>query len=86
MQFGITSVDKVRAVTPSDTVDLPDGLPYCLYVGSTAGGTDVTFIDNTGTTVLMSGVVAGTSYPFRPKRIKATGTTATSMLVGYNEG
>lgn len=85
MQFGITPVDKIRAITPSDTVSFPDGLCDCIYVGSIAGGATIVGVDNTGTTVTISGVVAGTLYPFRLKRINSTSTTASSLLAGYNE-
>lgn len=66
-----------QPVTPSDTVDLA----YCtrgLYVGGAGNVTVV--MQGDGSTVLFTGVPAGTVLPIAVARVKATGTTATSMV------
>ncbi len=83
-QSVINPVDKLRAVTPSDSANLPDGICSGIYVGSVGGGTAVSFVDNTGATVTLSGLAAGTVYPFRTSRIRSTGTTATGLFALYN--
>jgi len=53
-------------------------LPRALWIG---GAGDVTLIllkDSLAVTLV--GIPAGTLLPVRPKRIKATGTTATSLV------
>ncbi len=71
---------NIAAVTPSDTVDLPNS--GILYVGG-AGDIKITAIN--GGTVVLLGVPAGTWIDrIRVKRVFATGgTTATSILVAY---
>jgi len=73
-----------KAVTPSNTVLLPDGPCSTLYIGSTAGGTGLVYLDMHGNTVTLTGLVAGTVYPFRALRVNSTGTTVTSIVAGYN--
>jgi len=65
-------------ISPSDTADL-DRPTRGIYVGG-AGNLTVTFVES-GEAVLITGVLAGTVYPFRVKRVYSTGTTAT-LLVG----
>lgn len=64
------------AITPSDTIDLPFR-PRALRVQT--GGTLV-LRDVNGTEISYM-VTAGEIIPFRPMRVKATGTTAT--VVGW---
>ena len=74
-----TDTSPIRAgktVTPSDTVDLPDAV-RALYIGvagnlaiETVDGSDLTFI----------AVTAGSIYPFKAKKVKSTGTTASSIV------
>ena len=64
------------AVTPSDTTDLTY-VSRWLFVG---GAGNVTCIMADGTTVLFTGILAGTLLPIRCSRVKATGTTATLMV------
>ena len=63
-------------ITPSDTVDLPR-LPKALYV---TGDGDLSLQDREGN-VLLYPVSAGQVLPFRPVRVRATGTTAT--VIGW---
>jgi hypothetical protein len=71
------------AVTPNDGADL-GSVPKALYVG---GGGDITMIGTNAAPgaagVLWKAVPAGAVLPFRPRRILATGTTATSILAIY---
>lgn len=69
------------AVTPSDSVDLTD-VPKALYIG-VGGNISVDPVDGPGTAVIFP-VVAGQVFDFvRVKRVRATGTTATSIVGGY---
>lgn len=77
---GLTSpADNATAVTPSDSADLAFN-SRALYVGGAgnlvvtmAGGGDVTF----------TAVPAGSILPIRVSRVKATSTTATSIINLY---
>lgn len=65
---------------PSDTVDLPqpcDGV----WVG---GAGNVAAVMQDGTFAIFMAVPAGVALPIRAKRINATGTTATNLLVLYD--
>lgn len=74
---------KMRAVTPSDSADLPDGQTRGLYIGSISGGAGMSVIDATGATVTIAGLVAGAVYPFKVRRVRSSGTTASSILALY---
>ena len=67
---------SAQAITPSDTNDI-ETASRAIYVGSGGdlavkmlGGADITFV----------GLNAGTILPIRVSRIKATGTTAGSIV------
>ena len=68
------------AVTPSDTVNLVQGITRGLYVGASG---NVKVIDAVGTTVTLNGLVAGVFHPVRVKRVFATDTTATGIVALY---
>jgi hypothetical protein len=69
-------------VVPSDTTDylsdVGQVVPKGLYVGG-AGTVRVRLVDDV-TTVDFVAVTAGTLLPVRPRRILATGTTATNIV------
>lgn len=67
-------------VTPSDTEDLAGGATKGLYVG---GSGNVVVVMANGDEVTFTGLSAGIVHPFSVKRVKATGTTATSIVVVY---
>jgi hypothetical protein len=69
-------ISFVFAVTPSDSVDLPE-TTRALYVGG-AGNVRLTARD--GGTVTYTGVAAGQRLPIRAVRVLATGTTATNII------
>ena len=68
--------NNAAAVTPSDTVDLTDVTRY-VWVG---GAGNLVVITLGGQTVTITGIPAGTLLPIRVSRVKATNTTATSVL------
>lgn len=67
---------KFLTIVTSDGVDVASPIRG-LYVGGTG---DVTAIDHAGTSVVFKAVPVGTTLPICPKRIMATGTTATLMI------
>lgn len=68
-------VPHAAAVTPSDTVNLPE-ITTALYIG-VAGNVQVTMMD--GAVVLFSNFAAGWQ-PIRVSRVWNTGTTATNII------
>lgn len=65
------------AVTPSDTVDLTN-YARSIYVGGV--GTVRVDMVGSGASIDFVGVQAGTVLPISVKRIRSTGTTATSIV------
>lgn len=65
------------AVTPDDNNDLLF-VPRGVYCG-TAG--NLTIQDIAGETVTFSNIAAGVIHPLAPKRIMATGTTASQIVI-----
>tara|TARA_R110000851_G_scaffold287513_3_gene441553 strand:- start:21661 stop:21903 length:243 start_codon:yes stop_codon:yes gene_type:complete len=70
--------DNAEVVTPHDANPLPNG--GLLYVG---GAGDVSVVTTQGNAVVFKGVGAGQILPIRVRRVKATDTTATDILVLY---
>lgn len=74
------------AITPDDTHDLGDpagsnatgAFTWGIFVGG-AGNLKVDLVN--GGTVTFTGMLVGTFYPLRIKRVYATGTSAT-LLIG----
>ncbi len=64
------------AVSPSDSADLADVI-RALYVGG-SGNVAVTLLS--GADVRLTGVAGGTLLPLRVRAVRATGTTATSLV------
>lgn len=76
----VTVITEVEAVTPSDSADLPGALSRGLYVGTSG---DVALIPAEGESpVTLVGLAAGLWHPISARRILATGTTATGILIG----
>lgn len=74
------SAVDAKAVTPSDTVNLPNGPARAVYVGSggdlrivTGGGSDVTFFN----------VLSGQLLPVMAVRVFASGTNASNIVAVY---
>lgn len=72
---------KLRAVTPSDTVNLPEGVCRALWVG-VAGNVTVLAEDDT-LAVTLTASSAGQIIPVRTRRVNSTNTTATTIVAMY---
>lgn len=68
---------NAEAVTPNDSTKIRPTVG--LYVGG-AGNIVVVMAGEGGTTVTLSGVVAGSFLPLSVKQVKSTGTTATLII------
>lgn len=68
------------AVTPSNDADLPNGECRALYVGATG---NLSLDVGNSTAVVFVGVPAGTVLPVRAKRVRVTGTDASSIVALY---
>jgi hypothetical protein len=73
------SFEAARAVTPSDTVDLPDGPCNALHI-SVAGALKIH--DGSGTAVTFANVPVGV-FRVIAVRVFATGTAATGIVALY---
>lgn len=67
------------AVTPSDTVNLVNGVCRAIHVN---GAGNVKFSDARGNAVTVT-LVAGMPIPYAASRIWSTGTTATGIFAVY---
>lgn len=76
----VASSPHFTVCTPSNTVDLPE-TTRAIWVG-VAGDVKVDSAEG-DTAVVIPNVSAGMMHSFRVKRVYATGTTATSILVIY---
>ncbi|HEY0274703.1 MAG TPA: hypothetical protein VGC31_01340 [Paenirhodobacter sp.] len=76
-QPGLTApASDAFSVTPSDATDL-SRTARAVYIGS-AGSLSGVMVS--GETVAFTGLQAGMVYPFRLRRIRATGTTAGGIV------
>lgn len=81
--MSLTNLDIARgafAITPSDTVPLPQ-TANGLYIGTAAPGT-LTVVCQDGSTVLFGAVIAGAIIPLSVTKVMAAGTTV-SNIVGF---
>lgn len=69
------------AVTPTDAINLGNGPTRAIYVTGT-GNVAGTMADGT-TTVVLTGIPAGTIVPIAMKIIASTSTTATGIFALY---
>lgn len=77
---GVTgAITGAVAVTPHDSTNLA-AISRALYVGA-AGNVSVVLAD--GVAVTLVGLAAGVWHPMRVRRVNATLTTATGIVVGY---
>lgn len=67
------------AITPSDSSDLA-AETRGLWVGASG---DLALVLASGDEVILAGAIAGSLLPLRVRRVKATGTTATSLVGLY---
>lgn len=77
---GIQASPIFGVITPNDNTDLPY-ITRGVYVGVT-GDVSVVAAGN-GATVVFAGVAGGTILPIQVTRIRATGTTSTSVVALY---
>ena len=77
----IYPVSNWASVTPSDTARLSGGRCRAILIG--VGG-NVAVRNEDGTTTTLVGLVAGGLYPVSTDQILSTGTTATSIVAGYD--
>jgi hypothetical protein len=68
-----------RAITPSDSADIPNGMIRGFYV-AVAGDVKCTMGD--GAVCTWPALSAGVPHPIQAKRIWSTGTTATGIVGG----
>jgi hypothetical protein len=64
------------AITPADAADLSE-VTRSLYVG---GPGNISVVMLSGAQLTFQGLAAGTILPVRVRRVRATGTTATSIV------
>lgn len=75
----VTGIARSYDVTPSDSVDLPNGVCAALSVAA-AGDVKITYASGvTSTTYLQAGIW----HPMDVTRVWSTGTTATGVEAGY---
>lgn len=72
-------VDHIAEVTPDDDTDLSNVSRY-VYVG---GAGNIVVVTAAGEEVTLHAIAVGELHPIRAKRIKATGTTATNIRIGW---
>jgi len=75
----LMSYSRAVVLTPSDSADLAN-VAAALWVG---GAGNISLDTPDGTTVLISGIPAGTVLPVRVRRVRSTSTTAT-LIVGLD--
>ena len=75
-----TSASGARAVTVSDSLDLPLAPCDGLYVGA-AGDVKLTMAN--GDVITFSTLAAGIVHPLKARRVWSTGTTATGPIAIY---
>lgn len=73
-------VIRAVGVVPSDTVNLVDGITKGVYVGVDG---DLSAVLADGSEFVFKNLAGGCVHPISVKRIKATGTTATSIGAMY---
>lgn len=77
---GLTApATRFFAITPSDSTDLP-AKPRAIWVG---GAGNLAVSNDQGDSQVLQGIAAGTLLPISPDRVRATGTTATSLIGLY---
>jgi hypothetical protein len=77
----LDSYNVWKPITPSDTVNLPDGVSGGVWVG--VGGDVAAVMGNNVMPVVLAAVPTGAWLPIAAKRINATGTTATGLVALY---
>jgi len=74
---------KARAVTPSDTVNLPGGISLGIFIGTATACNIAMILQNDTTAVTWGNVQSGSVLPARAKRVMSANTTCTGILALY---
>lgn len=74
----VSSATTWVSITPNNSTEID--VPRAIYVG---GAGDISLTGSNDVAVTFVGVAAGTTLSVRPKIIRATGTTATSIVALY---
>jgi hypothetical protein len=77
----LDSYNVWKPITPSDTVNLPDGVSGGVWVG--VGGDVAAVMQNGTMPVVLAAVPTGAWLPIAAKRINSTGTTASGLVALY---
>ena len=81
MNGELASIKQAAAVDPSGSNVVLDSITRGLYVGVT--GDVVVIFAGDSAAVTLVGLAAGVWHPMQIQQINQTGTTATSIVVGY---
>jgi hypothetical protein len=73
--------NHAAAVTPSDTVMLPSGSAWLSFANS---GAQTLIIDTVGGEVGVSILLPSGMWPIRALKVRATGTTVTSIVTYWD--
>lgn len=78
--YWLSTAINADAVTPNDSADLTDHAIKGLWVGGTGS---IVLTTVAGDDVTIAAVPAGAIVPIQVARVKATGTTASSIVALY---
>lgn len=76
IKYETISAYRFSTITPSDTNVLPDSI-RAIYIG---GAGNLSVVNQDGTPVVFSGLVAGTILAIQTNKVMLTGTTATNLV------
>jgi fructose-1,6-bisphosphatase len=79
-QLNSGAARKAAAVTPSDTLDLPNFAVRGLFVGTAQTSLTIDPVDGVGN-VALGAIAAGTVIPIQVRRVRATGTSPGTGIV-----
>lgn len=72
-----------QAYTPTNGVDIPVEGGANVYIGGTGNLEVVMYGDSTNTAVVFNNIAEGVVHPIKVKRVLATNTTATNIVLVY---
>ncbi len=74
---------KARAVTPSDTVNLPDGTALGIFIGNPVACNIAMILEKDSAAVTWSNVQSGSVLPARAKRVMSANTNCSGIVALY---
>jgi len=80
MAQSLSPFTKFEAVTLSDTVNFSLGMSDAIYIGTKGVTGTIVGVLQDGATITFVGLLAGTIYPLRLKRINTTTTDASNIV------